>query len=577
MELTISALLEGYRTGAFTPEDVIHEVYRRMEARKGESIWISLVPLDQALDRAKELPPASSGLPLYGIPFSIKDNIDLAGIPTTAACPAFSYLPERSAKCVSDLLVAGAIPVGKTNLDQFATGLVGTRSPYGIPRSVFDPSLISGGSSAGAAVSVAAELCAFALGTDTAGSGRVPAGFNELVGLKPTRGRVSTLGVVPACRSLDCVSIFTHSVAEAEAVLAVLDRFDVGDPYSRRRPPGRPRSSNAPLRVGVPAQLEFFGDTNYEAAFGAAVERVRALGWRVLQIDFTPFRETAELLYGGPWVAERVAGIRSFFAGHRDALHPVTRSIFETERKYNAVDTFAAFDRLTSLQRVTSRVWDDCDTMLVPTAPGHYSVTGVLADPIRLNAQLGYYTNFVNLLDLCALAVPAGRTANGLPFGVTWVGPAWHDEFLSTIGRAWLGEPGLLRTFTEDEVELAVVGAHLRGLPLHEELAALGAGFVTATCTAPVYRLYALPGTVPPKPGMVRTGNQNGTAIEVEVYRLAHDSFGRFVAKVPPPLSVGTVELADGTSVKGFLCESAAIVAAVDISEYGGWRRYVGS
>jgi allophanate hydrolase len=509
-------------------------------------------------------------LPLYGVPFAIKDNIDFAGLPTTAACPDFAYQPKGSARCVCDLLAAGAIPVGKTNLDQFAAGLVGTRSPYGIPRSVLDSTLISGGSSSGSAVSVAADICAFALGTDTAGSGRVPAGFNELTGLKPTRGRVSTSGVVPACRSLDCISIFTRTVAEAESVFAVIDRFDPDDPYSRQRP-GPVGLAPFPPRVGIPAEPEFFGNKPYRSAFKAAIERVRALGWDVSEFDFTRFREVAELLYGGPWVAERVAAIRPFFESRPESIHPVTRAILENERKYSAVDVFAAFDRLAALRRATSPFWESIDVMLLPTAPGHYRVEDVLADPIDLNTQLGYYTNFVNLLDLCALAVPAGRTSDGLPFGVTWAAPAWQDEALGRIGRAWLGEP--LGDEMPGGIELAVVGAHLRGLPLHRELQELDAHFVETTRTAPLYRLYALPGATPPKPGLVRT--EAGTAVEVEVYRLSDAAFGRFVARVPAPLAIGSVYLASGKQVKGFLCEAVAASNATDISHYGGWRNYV--
>jgi allophanate hydrolase len=378
---------------------------------------------------------------------------------------------------------------------------------------------------------------------------------------------------VPACRSLDCVSIFARTVNEAETVFAVMDRFDPEDPYSRR-PPSGSSSLPFPPRVGIPSELEFFGHKPYQAAFATAVERVRAMGWNLCEIDFTPFRETASLLYGGPWVAERVAGIRPFFESHRDSFHPVTRSIFETEQKYRAVDAFAAFDRLAGLRRVTLGIWDGVDVMLLPTAPGHYRVEELLADPIRPNTQLGYYTNFVNLLDLSALAVPAGRTAEGLPFGITFVGPAWQDEALARIGKEWLGEP-VTSISAPAGVELAVVGAHLRGLPLHRELQELNAYFVEATRTAPCYRLYALPGTTPPKPGMVRL--ETGVSIEVEVYRLSNESFGRFVGKVPSPLAIGTISLVDGKSVKGFLCESLAVRNAPDVSVYGGWRAYLQS
>lgn len=551
----------------------------RCDSRGADPTWITRLSRERVLaaaDAADRLPEPA---PLRGLTFALKDNIDLAGVPTTAACPEFTYTPARSATVVERLLGAGAVPLGKTNLDQFATGLVGVRSPYGVPANPFNPAFIPGGSSSGSAVAVAAGLCDFALGTDTAGSGRVPAALNNLVGLKPTRGLLSTRGVVPACRSLDCVSIFTRTVAEAAQVLRVTAAYDPEDPFSRPCEAPTP-GPGSPLRVGVPGpdHLEFFGDSDAAVLFSAAVDRWRMLGATVVEIDYAPFREAARLLYDGPWVAERYAAIRNILERRPEALLPVTRGIVEAAGSLRAVDAFEAMYQLAACRRRAEAVWSAIDVMLTPTIGTAYTVAQVSADPLRLNSRLGYYTNHMNLLDLCALAVPAGFLATGVPWGVTLSAPAWHDDRLLQLGAQFLGEaapePALARHTPLAQV--AVCGAHLSGLPLNPQLLALGARRVRATRTAPSYRLYALAGAMPPKPGLVRAGSaEAGAAIDVEVWELPMSAYGAFVAGIPAPLGIGSVRLEDGSSVQGFLCESAAVEGARDITSWGGWRSYL--
>jgi allophanate hydrolase len=514
--------------------------------------------------------------PLLGVPFAAKDNIDIAGAPTTAACPAHAHVPADSATVVQRLLDAGALWLGKTNLDQFATGLVGTRSPYGRPASIVDPERISGGSSSGSAVAVARGLVAFALGTDTAGSGRIPAGFNGLVGLKPTPGRVSTAGVLPACRTLDCVSIFAHEVADAAHVLSVAEGPDKADPYSAFAPgPARPPQR---LRLGVPARPRWFGDAGYATAWADARARAAALGHTVVELDFGPLDEVAALLYEGPWVAERHAVLQALMDSQPEALDPTVRRVVARATGFSATDTFRAQYRLQALQRQLAGLWADVDALLVPTAPGHPRFAEVDADPVGTNAVLGTYTNFVNLLGWCALAVPAGRTDRGLPFGVTFIGPAGHDAALAATGQAWTAAPaatGPLRAPAGEPVlPIAVVGAHLSGLPLNGQLTERRATLVRRTRTAPCYRLHELPGTVPPKPGLQRVA-QGGAAIELEVWAMPQADVGSFLALIPAPLGLGSLELEDGSTVHGFLCEAHALAGARDITAHGGWRAWL--
>jgi allophanate hydrolase len=421
------------------PEEIFYEAAARVAARGERPIWISLVPQGQVAAKLADIRSrlqAGQTLPLFGIPFAVKDNIDVAGLPTTAACPEFAYVPMRSAKVVLRLEAAGAVLVGKTNLDQFATGLVGTRSPYGICASVFDATYISGGSSSGSAVAVAAGMVSFALGTDTAGSGRVPAAFNNIVGLKPTKGLISTSGVVPACRSQDCVSIFAATAGEAPSVLAVAQGYDVDDTYSRCGPAItlEPAKLKSGLRVGIPSDgLEFFGDAGAQALYLDAIDRLCSLDGTSVGIDFTPFRDAGRLLYQGPWVAERLAALKAYKFNKFECIHPVVRGILGEAERLSAVESFEGFYRLAALNRAAETQWRRMDVLLLPTAGTTYTIADVLANPVTLNDNLGFYTNFVNLMDLSAVAVPAGIRPNGLPFGVTLIGRAFEDSKVVAI------------------------------------------------------------------------------------------------------------------------------------------------
>ncbi len=593
MRLTIASLLEGYRSESLTPSGIVDELLSQSDAGSYAATWIHRLDAGALRLRARQLeermiadPRAIDHLPLFGIPYAVKDNIDVAGLPTTAACAEFSYVADRSATVVEKLEAAGAMLVGKTNLDQFATGLVGTRSPYGIVPNAFLPDWISGGSSSGSAVAVSRGRVSFALGTDTAGSGRVPAGLNNIVGLKPTRGLVSARGVVPACQSLDCVSLFALSVPDAIAVLDVVRGPDTDDPYSR--PVALwPDACPTEVRVAIPEPLEFYGDDETRRAFDRALELLDACGARRSQFDIAPFLEAAALLYEGPWVAERMAAIRSFFDGHAGAMHPVVREIIGGAAKYDATDLFQGERRLAELRKVTARVWESTDVLVVPTAPTAYRIAEVLADPFRTNRRLGYYTNFVNLLDQAALAVPSAIRTAGLPFGITLIGPAGSDRMLADLGQRFhqrtalkLGAldeplpPPVALPRGHDGVSVAVVGAHLRGLPLNGELLERGARLERTARTSVGYRLVALPGTTPPKPGLVRDAAAAG-AIEVEVWRMPATTFGSFVAGIASPLGIGSIELDDGDHVQGFLCESWATAGATDITRFGGWRAYL--
>lgn len=586
--LDLATLKAAYRAGAFTPGQLIGALYRRIRKVGDPAVWIHLIPEEQAIAQAEAV---DWSLPLGGIPFAVKDNIDVAGIPTTVGCPAFAYVPGETAPVVQRLLDAGAILLGKTNLDQFATGLVGVRSPYGVPGCVFDAAYIPGGSSSGSAVAVASSLVTFALGTDTAGSGRVPAAFNNLVGHKPTRGLLSTRGVVPACRTLDCVSIFALTSHDAHEVLAVAQSFDEGDPFSRlaevRSLPG------SGFRFGVPApeQLEFFGDTAAARLFERAVEQLSGCGGTKVEIDFSPFREAAALLYSGPWVAERLAVIEALMESSAGAIHPIVRTIIGGGTSHTAVDAFRAEYRLRELQRDAGAEWKKMDVLLLPTAGTTYTRAEVEADPVRLNTNLGYYTNFVNLLDLCAVAVPAGFRPNGLPFGVTLMAPAFRDAALLRLASAFhhsqnlpvgatnlsVAElPGLRHApLPAGYVEVAVVGAHLQGQPLNHQLTGRGAYLRGVSRTAPEYRLFALTGTAPAKPGLLRDPGFGGPGIELEVWAMPETEFGGFVAAIPEPLTIGTVTLHDGSHVKCFLCESHAAASCTEITELGGWRAFL--
>lgn len=595
--MDITSIHKAYGSGKASPEAIVNEIYDRIDSEGLHPVWITLVPREQALRRAKELQSAERAkLPLYGIPFAVKDNIDVAGIPTTAACPEYSYIPEQSATVVTRLEAAGAILIGKTNMDQFATGLVGTRTPYGICSSVFDKTYISGGSSAGSAVAVASGLVSFSLGTDTAGSGRVPASFNNLIGLKPTRGVLSAHGVVPACRTLDCVSIFAETASDAALALSAARGLDESDPYSRVPSIGAEASPwilSSTFRFGVPARtaLEFYGDLYNPALYEAAVERLVALGGQPVEFDLKPFLDTAQLLYKGPWVAERYAAIAPFIEKHAEAMDPTVAKIITGATNYSAVDTFNAAYRLEGLRRHTKGVWDAIDVMVLPTAPRTYTIKEIEEAPIERNSHLGQYTNFVNLLDLSAVAVPVGFRPDGLPFGVSLIGQAFKDSALLTLAdrlhrslvttlggsaRKLAETPALVSTTTSPGcILMAVVGAHLTGQPLNWQLTERKGRLIRTCRTHPDYKFYALKGTIPPKPGLVRVPDFEGPGIEVEIWALPADTVGSFVDGVPPPLSIGTLRLEDGTLVKGFLVEPAAIEDAVEITHLGGWRKYL--
>jgi len=561
--ITIADLRVAYAAGEKRAEEVVAECYRRIRLRDGDHVWITLRPEEEVVAEAAASDPH---LPLYGIPFAVKDNIDVAGLPTTAACPAFTRYPEQTAFVVRQLQAAGALLIGKTNMDQFATGLVGTRTPYGACSSVYHPEYVSGGSSSGSAVAVAAGEVAFSLGTDTAGSGRVPAAFNNLVGVKPTRGLLSTQGVLPACRSLDCVSIFAHSIQDAEDVLKIAATFDDADSWARKAPVPHVLCNQ---RIGVPdsSQLEFFGDAEAERLFHESGARLSSQGFQIVTIDITPFLEAARLLYSGAWLAERDHAVGEFLRSHHDEVDPTVRDIILGASKLSAVDAFDGIYRLQDYRAQSLAVWEEVDAMLLPTTPTIYKIAEVQNDPVRLNARLGLYTNFVNLLDLSALAIPAGFRADGLPLGVTLLAPAFHDYALLEIARGQL--------HAEETVAVAVVGAHLRGLPLNSQLTQRGAIFEAEVKTSASYRLYDLK-TVPPKPGLIRDVEQ-GQPIDVEIWKMPIAELGSFVALIPPPLCMGNIELADGRWVKGFLCEAAAVVSAPDITVHGGWRNYLQS
>lgn len=596
----MSALHSAYASGV-KPAETLSAIYDRIESQPLRPVWISLVPRQVALARAECLASTERAkLPLYGVPFAVKDNIDAAGLETTAACPAYAYRPEKNATLVDRLEAAGAILIGKTNMDQFATGLVGVRSPYGPCSSVFDPRYISGGSSSGSAVAVASGLVTFSLGTDTAGSGRVPAAFNNIVGLKPTRGLLSAAGVVPACRSLDCVSIFALTCEDARLVNAAARGFDAADPYSRiSEPASAPWLSAHPVRIGVPkaGQLEFFGDAAAQALFAEAIHAAESTGAQIIEFDYEPYKAVADLLYSGPWVAERLAALREFFDAHADDVHPVVRAIITGAGKYSAVDSFLAQYKLEELRRVANEAWRSVDVLLLPTVGTIYTIDEVNADPVRLNTNLGFYTNFVNLLDLAAVPIPAGFRPNGgtkagLPFGVTLIAPAFSDEALLSLGdrlhraicpHKQAGATGtplaetapIAASAPSGCIELAVVGAHLSGQPLNHQLTERGARLIETARTSAAYRLYALSETKPLKPGLIREPAFAGSGIEVEVWAMPVNRFGDFVALIPPPLGIGSVELAGGRTVKGFLCEPYAIQGATEITHLGGWRNYL--
>ncbi|WP_455202327.1 allophanate hydrolase [Kaarinaea lacus] len=597
MDITIHGLLKAYQQNQTTPDQVIDYLVKRCDETREYNIWINRLSREQVqpyLDRLKTQSPDS--LPLYGIPFALKDNIDLDNIATTAACPAFSYTAKQSAYVVQQLINAGAIPLGKTNMDQFATGLVGTRSPepWGPCKNAFNKDYVSGGSSSGSAVSVALGLVSFSLGTDTAGSGRVPAAFNNIVGVKPTRGLLSNTGVVPACRSLDCVSIFALTTDDANAVLNVAASYDHEDDYARTNPFDNNHRHygihTTPFTVGVPGpdQLNFFGNASAQQLFFDSINKLKETGATVIEIDFTPFLEAARLLYEGPWVAERYVAIEKLISAHPDELLPEIETIIGGGEDKSAIDYFKAEYQLKHYHKLVHDILTDIDCIVTPTAGTIYTIEQVQSDPIKLNSNLGYYTNFMNLLDCASVAVPAGFLDNGCPFGVTFVGPAMTDRKLLSIANFWQQHLGLklgaldqelpvnesIQTTYIDTIPVVVCGAHLEGLPLNWQLTERGATLLQKTETAAKYRMYALPGGPPYRPGLIRD-EQAGETIEAEIWAIPKEQFGSFVANIPAPLGIGKVEIQDGRWMPGFICEAYAIDGAEEISHLGSWKKYL--
>ena len=601
--MDFATLERNYAAGRTTPCEVISGIYDRIEQADIHPVWISLVPRAEAEARAEALMGSDSDrtkLPLFGIPFAVKDNFDVEGMPTTAGCPAYAYTPAATSTAVARLLAAGAILIGKTNMDQFATGLVGTRSPFGAPRSVFNSDYISGGSSSGSAVAVASGLVCFSLGTDTAGSGRVPAMFNNLIGLKPTRGLISAHGVVPACRTLDCVSVFAETAGDAARVLDVAAGYDPLDAYSRAETPGAGAAPWSPsqlgpnsVRLGVlkPEDRNFLGDEVNAHLYQAAIDKAQALGATVHEIDIAPFLATARLLYQGPWVAERYAAIEPFISEHASEMDPTVAKIIGAAKAYTAVQAFEAAYKLETMRHAADATWKQVDVLLLPTAPRQYTVAEIAAAPIERNSELGTYTNFVNLLDLAAVAVPAGMRQDDLPFSVSLIAPAFTDRALLLLGdglqralntklggsdRALADTPAIAPPpVPHGCLLMTVVGAHLSGQPLNWQLTQRGGRLLRRCRTHPDYRFYALKNTTPLKPGLVWSPGFEGPGIEVEVWALPADTVGSFVDGVPAPLAIGTLRLEDGSLAKGFLVEPAAVVDATEITPFGSWRAYL--
>ncbi|KUJ72919.1 allophanate hydrolase [Thiomicrospira sp. WB1] len=592
-DLSIGALRNAYESGQLTPHTLVPELLEKARCFDDHNVFITLLEMDQIEPYLTRLGDVDfDSRPLWGIPFVIKDNIDLAGVATTAGCPDYAYVPEQSATVVSLLIDAGAIPIGKTNMDQFATGLVGTRSPYGACHNAFDFDMISGGSSSGSAVAVAKSLCTFSLGTDTAGSGRVPAAFNNLVGLKPSKGRLSMQGVVPAVRSQDVVSVFAFNAQDAQAVLEVAGQYDPADEYSRSAEALLPPVWNAKPVIGIPdaESLYFDDDAQAKANFLAAIERLERLGYEVVEVPFKPWLDTAKLLYGGAWVAERYVAIEAFFDANETKMDPSVAAIVRGARDLSAADAYRGGYQLQKAQRVTRELWQKAgiDCMMTPTTPTIYSIEAVEAQPIELNSRLGTYTNFMNLLDYAAVAMPSGFRDDGLPAGVTFFAPAGADTpllqltdrlqgaFTSTAGAMKVPVPPMAPSrFVQDRwISLAVVGAHLSGFPLNQQLIERGAKRIETMQTAAKYRFYELNERPLLKPGLVKQ-SEGGASIELEIWAMPREHLGSFLALIPSPLGLGKVELIDGREVVGFVCEPYGIEGALDITETGGWRNWM--
>jgi allophanate hydrolase len=595
--LDLVTLTKGYASGALTPSHIINAIYDRIAGRGEDHVWIHLVSREMALASAKELEAQGyDGRPLWGIPFSVKDCNDIIGLPTTNALKEGAYVATSTGQALDRIFDAGALLIGKTNMDQFGIGLVGMRSPYGACSSVFDDRFISGGSSSGSGVSVAAGLSSFSIANDAAGSGRVPAGFNNIVGIKPTPGLVSNACVSGGgcVKTIETLSVFALTVEDGMKVLDLIAGYDPSYPFSKPEADAVPLTPVAPpphFRFGVPAggALRFFGDAEAERLFDEAIARLIAMGGEKVEVDFAPFEDTQRVLYEGPWISERALSLDSVLEKYGEAIHPVTRQILSRSGNFSALDTFAAIHRIAELKRDTRAVWQDIAVLMVPTTPTIYTKDEIAADPIQLNSNLGIYTNFVNLMGLCGIAVPNGFRADGLPLGVTFLAPGFEEARAAGIAAAFHRATGLnLAKFdnpypdaeepalSADYREIAVVGAHLSGMPLNRELKERGGFFRRTAKTTGDYRLFALTGTVPPKPGLIRVAN-DGASVAVEVWALPLAGFGDFIGNIPAPLGVGKVSLDDGSTVTGFLCETTATESQSDITSYGGWREYVTS
>ncbi len=590
LPFTLPALKEAYQAGV-TPADVITEVFARLDAVNDPGIFIHLCDKDALIAQANALGAYDPDKPLWGIPFAAKDNIDVAGIPTTAACPAYAYTAEKDAFVIAQLRAAGALMIGKTNLDQFATGLVGVRTPYGVPLNSIDPEIVPGGSSGGSGVIVGHGIVTFSLGTDTAGSGRVPAALNNIVGLKPTLGALSASGVVPACRTLDTISIFAMTVDDAYDVYSVAQGFDAADAYSKPIPHQDLCAISPPLKVGVPDQtsIEFFGDTVQAQAFARDVARLESMGIEIAYINFEPLYDIAKMLYQGAWVAERYTVIEELLKTDPDAIHPVTKQIVCHAETMSAADAFRGMYRLADLKRIAEPTLAGLDALCVPTIPTFYSVKDLQEDPVTPNSNFGTYTNFVNLLDMCGIAVPTAPRSDGRPGSVTLLAQTGMDAIVASLARCFevgcermlgatqfaLTEPPELHAKPSDRIELAVCGAHMSGLPLNPQLTELGATFVKKAETASAYQFYALAGGPPARPGLVRSDEEGGVSVAVEVWSLPKSAMGAFLEKIPSPLGIGSIELSDGIWVKGFICENSGIQGATEISHLGDWRKFL--
>ena len=589
MNLTIATLHDAYKNNTITPLQLTTTL--RAEAEALENVWIHLLSaseLQPYLDNLMKKSPEKC--PLWGVPFAIKDNIDLAGIPTTAGCPETSYVPEKSAHVVEQLIKAGAIPLGKTNLDQFATGLVGTRSPYGATPNSFDKNYISGGSSSGSSVATASGVVSFALGTDTAGSGRVPACFNNLIGLKPSKGLLSTSGLVPACRSIDCISIFSLTADDARTVFSVAADFDLTDGFARPNPITNQGcvdvANKFTFAVPLESQLKFFGDNSYQQGYQTAIAQLESIGGTKVVVDFSPMLDAAQLLYDGPWVAERYVATKDILLNNSSAMMPVTKKIIEAGAKPTAVDTFEAFYKLQDLKQLADKLVSSVDILVTPTAGRHFTLAEIAEEPIVRNSQLGYYTNFMNLLDFTAIAVPTSFTENNMPFGVTLFSAAMTDQMLLTFAKRIQDHNQLPLGATKNRyqltgntienskgfIDVVVCGAHLSGMVLNHQLTDRGAILKQVTESSSNYRMYAVAGKVE-RPAMIRD-EKNGESFAVEVWSLPICEFGSFVQGIAQPLGIGKVELENDEYVTGFIAEGYVKEFGKDISEFKGWRAY---